>query len=212
MATFLTPNWNTRTRCLLSNWNETDILALEEKYAQAKCYGIRASLGVVTGAGVISVGKEVSKGVLQYYGRRWLGTALVTVGGYFGFAGVPLLTNATKVVRYGKACHNCFATIMDASETTAGIPLIALEFAVFGRPVPKKPNSTFSLYPESSDFVNKYYEGRGEYTLYQLRGYMIKYESIKSILFMTNKIVSKFQRIKNYFHKDKNSRLLILTC
>ena len=150
---FLTPNWNTRTRCLLSNWNKTDICALEHKYAQAKCVGIRAALGVMTGSGVISLAKKASKGVLQYYGRRWIGTAFITVGGYLGFGGLPLITNATKIVKYGKACHNGCAALMDATETTAGLPLIALEFAVFGRPVPKNPNSTFSLYPESSDFL-----------------------------------------------------------
>ena len=94
---FITPNWNTRTRCLLSNWNETDICALEQKYAQAKCVGIRSALGVITGSGVISVAKEASKGVLQYYGRRWIGTAFRTIGGYFGFGGLPYHpTQATK--------------------------------------------------------------------------------------------------------------------
>ena len=150
---FITPNWNTRTKCLLSNWNETDILALEEKYAQAKCVGVRACLGVITGSGAISVAKEAGKGVFRYYGRRWIGAAFITVGGYFGFGGIPLVTNATKLVKYGKACHNCCAAIMDASETTAGLPLVAIEFAVFGRPVPKNTNSTFSLYPESIDFL-----------------------------------------------------------
>ena len=150
---FITPNWNTRTRCLLSNWNETDILALEEKYARAKCVGLRSALSVVTGAGVVSVAKEAGKGVFQYYGRRWIGTAFITVGGYLGFGGIPLVTNATKIVKYGKACHNGCAAIMDATETTAGIPFVALEFAVFGRPVPKNANSSFTLYPESSDFL-----------------------------------------------------------
>lgn len=37
---------------------------------------------------------------------------MVTIGGYFGFAGVPLLTNATKVVGYAKA-----AQVMNAAET-----------------------------------------------------------------------------------------------
>jgi len=124
-----------------------------KKYAQAKCVGIRSALGVIIGAGAVSIAKEAGKGAIQYYGRRWIGTAFITVGGYLGFGGFPLVTNATKIVKYGKACHNCCAVIMDATETTAGIPFIGLEFAVFGRPVPKNTNSTFSLYPESTDFL-----------------------------------------------------------
>ena len=115
--------------------------------------GVRACLAVITGSGAVSIAKEAGKSVLQYYGRKWIGTAFIIGGGFLRFGGIPLITNASKIVKYAKACHNCCATIIDTTEITAGLLLIALEFVIFGRPVPKKTNSTFSLYPESSDFL-----------------------------------------------------------
>ena len=62
---FITPNWNARTKYLLSHLNETEIRAVEEKYAQAKCIGIRAALVVVTGSGALLIAKEAGKGAIQ---------------------------------------------------------------------------------------------------------------------------------------------------
>ena len=112
---------------------------------------MRGSLALLTGSGYYSFVKELGKGAACYCGRRWLGCSLITISGYLGFGGVPLITNSTKVVGYAKGAHRIFATVMDATETTAGLPLAFVEVAVFGRPVPKAENSTLSMYPNGTD-------------------------------------------------------------
>ena len=54
-----------------------------------------------------------------------------------------------------------------------------------------------ALLREGKIFLKKYYEGVSEAnSLFQLRGYRIKYESIKSILFMTDKTLSTIEIVK----------------
>lgn len=50
----------------------------------------------------------------------------------------------------------------------------------------------FRLNQEGKISLKKYYESTAEYSLFQLKGYSIKYESIRR-----TKTLSKFKRIKN---------------
>lgn len=151
---FIIRSWTSRSPHLLQNMNETEKCALEQQYAIAKSYGVRACLAVLSGSGGLCLAKEAGKGVITYYGKRWIGGTMVVIGGYLGFGGIPLLTNATKVVGYAKSAHAFCATVMDATESTAGLPLTFVELAVFGRPVQKSDNSTFNLYPNGTDILS----------------------------------------------------------
>ena len=55
----------------------------------------------------------------------------------------------------------------------------------------------FQLQAEGKISLKKYYQSTDPDSLFQSKGYSIKYETIKSILFMTHKNISKFKRIKN---------------
>ena len=97
------------TPCLTSRLSSDTRAKWKERYRIGKKYGIRAAFSGVTGTGLVSLAKEAAVDGIKRHGKRYIGGILVNGGLTCMSGGLPLLTNATKVVKYSKACHSACA-------------------------------------------------------------------------------------------------------
>ena len=77
------------TTCLLGSMNAARRDPIKQRYRILKKYGIRA--------GVSKIAKEVTKRIVRKSVEY----------SYLCFSGIPLLTNAPKVVKVAKTVHSC---------------------------------------------------------------------------------------------------------
>ncbi len=69
--------------------------------------------------------KEAAADGVKCHSKRYLGSILFNSGLTCISAGIPLLTNASKVVKYLKACHSVCAAVWRGSHNIAELPLIS---------------------------------------------------------------------------------------
>lgn len=151
------PSAEALTPCLTKRLSPERRNNLKEKYRKVKKYGIRFAFGSVTGAGVVSLAKDLAKDQVVFDGKRYLGTIFIAGGLTSVTAGIPLVTNATKIVKYGKACHSVCAAAWRASHNIAELPLIACDFALFGEYVPSCGESDYDVFsPTVTDVISSF--------------------------------------------------------
>ena len=128
----------------------------KERYRIAKKYGIRTAFSGVTGTGLVSLAKEASVDGVKRHGKRYIGGILVNGGLTCISGGVPLLTNATKVVKYSKACHSACAAAWRTCHNVAELPLIVCDYVIFGEYVPSCGESDYDLYSPTTDILTEF--------------------------------------------------------
>ncbi len=134
------------TPCLTSRMDPTSREKLKEKYRVAKKYGIKAAWGAVTGSGVLELGKEALKGEVLTRGRKKIGSLLLLGCTHIGCgAAIPLVTNSTRIVGYAKKAHSVTSCIYRCAHDASEVPLVALDFLVFGEYVPSCPDDGYQL-------------------------------------------------------------------
>lgn len=142
------PGAEALTPCLTQSLSAENRKIWKERYRIAKKYGIRAGFGAVSGTGIYTLAREAAKDGVNRHAKRYLGGILINSGFTCISGGIPLLTNATKVVRYSKACHSVCAAAWRASHNIAELPLIACDYALFGEYVPSCGEADYDLYSE----------------------------------------------------------------
>jgi hypothetical protein len=70
--------------------------------------------------------------------------------------GIPLLTNASKIVKYSKACHSVCAASWRVSHNIAELPLVVVDFALFGEYVPSCGEADYDLYSNTTDIFSDF--------------------------------------------------------
>jgi len=100
------PTAEALTPCLTQRLSPETRKMWKERYLYAKKYGIRATFGVVTGTGCYTLVKEVATDVVKRHTKRYIGAILLNIGLTCILAGIFLMTNATKIVKYSKAFHS----------------------------------------------------------------------------------------------------------
>lgn len=70
--------------------------------------------------------------------------------------GLLLLTNATKVVKYSKACHSACATAWRTYHNVAELPLIVCDYAIFSEYVPSCGEADYDLFSKTTDVVTEF--------------------------------------------------------
>ena len=128
----------------------------KERYRIAKKYGIRTAFSGVTGTGLVSLAKEASVDGVKRHGKRYIGGILVNGGLTCISGGIPLLTNATKVVKYSKACYSACAAAWRTCHNVAELPLIVCDYVIFGEYVPSCGESDYDLYSRTTDVLNEF--------------------------------------------------------
>lgn len=121
-----------RTPCLMDKCSLETRKIWRERYRYTKKYGIQAGFTAVTGIGIFTLAKEAVTDGVKRHAKRYIGSILVKGGFTCVSGGLSLLTNATKVVKYSKACHSVFAASWRVAHNIAELPIIAVDYAVFG--------------------------------------------------------------------------------
>lgn len=128
---------------------------LKEQYRIAKRYGIKASWGVITGSGVLELAKEVAKGEVVRHGKQKIGSLLLLGCSHIGLGSLTLVTNSTKVIKYATKAHSVTSCIYRCAHDVSEVPLIALDFMVFGEYVPSCAHDGYQLFNVSSDALDQ---------------------------------------------------------
>ena len=143
------------TPCLTSRMSPAAREKLKEKYRTGKKYGIKAAWGVVTGAGLLEVGKDVIKGEVINRGKNRIGSLIILGCSHVGIGAVPLVTNSTKILKYAKKAHSVTTCIYRCAHDASEVPLVALDFLVFGEYVPScDEKNGYQLFNVSSDVLS----------------------------------------------------------
>ena len=106
---------------------------------------------VVTGSGVLELTKEVVKGEIIQHGRKKAGSLVLLGCSHIGFSAVTTITNSTRIIRYAKKAHSVTSCIYRCAHDASEVPLIALDFLVFGEYVPSCPDDGYQLLNVTSD-------------------------------------------------------------
>ena len=143
------------TPCLTQRLSPETRKIWRERYRYTKKYGIRATFGVITGAGCYTLVKEAAADGVKRHAKRYLALLLINTGLTFISTGIPLVfTNSTKIVKYSKAV--CSAA-WRAAHNSAELPFIVCDYALFGEHVPSCGESDYDLFSqEATDFINEF--------------------------------------------------------
>ena len=145
------------TPCLMGGLSPERRNRLKERYRKIKKYGIRAGFAGLTGTGLVSLAQDFGKEQAFFHGKRYLGTILVGCGLTSISLGVPLLSNTTKVIKYGKACHSVCAAAWRASHNMADFPFILCDYAIFGEYVPSCGEADYDFFsPNVTDVIEAF--------------------------------------------------------
>jgi hypothetical protein len=144
------------TPCLTQRLSPETRKNLKEHYRTTKKYGIRVGVGIVSGMGGYTLMKEAAKEGVKRHGKRYIGGLLINSGLTSISGGIPLITNATKVVKYSKACHSVCAAAWRASHNIAELPMIVCDYAIFGEYVPSCGEADYDLYSTTTDIVSEF--------------------------------------------------------
>ena len=104
----------------------------------------------------MSRAKEATVDGVKRHGKRYIGGILVNNGLTCISSGVLLLKNATKVVKYSKACHSACAAAWRTCHNVAELSLIVCDYAIFGEYVPSCGASDYDLYSPTTDVFNEF--------------------------------------------------------
>ena len=153
------PGAEALTPCLMGRCSSETRKTWKEPYRYGKKYGIRAGFAGVTGTGLVTVAKEAATDGVKRHAKRYIGGILVNTGFTCISGGIPLLTNATKVVKYSKACHSVCAASWRVAHNIAELPMIVVDYAVFGEYVPSGGDADYDIYSKTTDIVSEFTGG-----------------------------------------------------
>ena len=142
------------TPCLMNSMNPVARQKLKEQYCIAKMYGIKTAWGVITGSRVLELLKEAAKGEIVKQGKQKMGLLILLGCSHVGLGAVTLITNSTKIIKYFNKAHSVTSCISRCAHDASKVPLIALDFMLFGEYVPSCPDNGYQLFNVSSDALD----------------------------------------------------------
>ena len=110
---------------------------------------------LVVWVGAYTLLKEAAKEGIKRHGKRYIGGILINSGLTFVSGGIPLMTNATKVVKYSKACHSVCAAAWRASHNIAEVPFIVCDYALFGEYIPSCGETDYDIFVGTTDVLSQ---------------------------------------------------------
>jgi len=128
----------------------------KEYYRNIKKYGIRIGFASVSGTAIYTLVKEVAKDGIKRHGKRYMGAILINSGLTCISSGIPLITNATKVVKYSKTCHSVCSATWRVSHNIAELPLILCDYVIFGEYIPSCGEADYDIYTTTTDFISEF--------------------------------------------------------
>ena len=147
------------TPCIMGRYSAETRNRWKERYRYTNKYAIRAGFAWVTCTGLITVVKEACANGVKRHAKRYLGGILVDAGLTCLSGGLPLLTNGTKALKYSKAMHSVCAASWRAAHNIAELPLIVVDYAVFGEYVLSCGDADYDVYSNTTDIISEFTGG-----------------------------------------------------
>ena len=131
--------------------NSTQYKIYARQYSKAKAGGIRCVYAWMSGAGVMGIIKDLSKGVVIDYGKRKLAAVCINAGSYILSPAVVVFTNASKIVNISKSVHSTAAFCFECVEDSTNLAFVPIDLALFGQPIPIGAPNRFNLLRNHTD-------------------------------------------------------------
>ena len=147
------------TPCLMGKCSAETRDKWKERYRYTQKYGIRAGFSGVTGTGLITIAKETAADGVKRHAKRYIGGILIDADLTCVSSGLSILTYATKIVKYSKAVHSVCAASWRAAHNIAELPLIAIDYVVFGEYVPSCGETDYDVYSKTTNIVSGFTSG-----------------------------------------------------
>lgn len=138
-------------RFAFRNLNLTQYKTYAQQYSKAKAGGIRCIYSWASGTGVVSIIRDVGKGVVIDYGKRKFAAICINAGVYILSPAVVVLTNASKIVNISKSVHSIAAFCFESIEDSTNLAFLPIDMALFGQPIPIGASNRFNLFSNILD-------------------------------------------------------------
>jgi len=136
------------------NLNSTQYKTYAQQYSKAKAGGIRCVYAWASGAGALSIVKDVGKGIFIDYGKRKFAALCLNAGAYIFSPAVVVFINASKLVNFSKSVHSAAAFCFECVEDSSNLVFLPIDLALFGQPIPIGAPNRFNLFSNHTDFLD----------------------------------------------------------
>nr|YP_009308884.1 hypothetical protein [Toxarium undulatum]YP_009308952.1 hypothetical protein [Toxarium undulatum]AOS86627.1 hypothetical protein [Toxarium undulatum]AOS86695.1 hypothetical protein [Toxarium undulatum] len=141
-------------RFAFRNLTSTQYKTYATQYSKAKAGGIRCVYGWMSGAGVLGIATDFSKGSVINYGKRKFAAVCINVGAYIFSPAIIVFTNASKIITISKNLHSSAAFFFECAEDTTNLAFLPIDLALFGQPIPIGASNRFNLFANHTDFLD----------------------------------------------------------
>lgn len=148
------PDKPTHGRFALRSLDSAQYKTYARQYSKAKANGIHCVYAWMSGAGILSIIKDISKGVVIDYSKRKLAAVCINVGSYILSPALVVFTNASKIVKISKSVHSIAAFSFECIEDSTNLAFVPLDLALFGQPIPVGKPNRFNLFSNHTDFLD----------------------------------------------------------
>ena len=133
--------------------NSTQYKKYAQQYSKAKAGGIRCVYGWASGAGVLGIVTDLSKGVVIDYSKRKFAAVCINACAYIISPAIVVFTNASKIVKISKSVHSTAAFCFECAEDSTNLAFLPLDLVLFGQPIPIGGSNRFNLF-NHTDFLD----------------------------------------------------------
>lgn len=151
--TFL-PSQPSHGKFMFRNLNSTQYKIYARQYSKAKASGIRAVYAWMSGAGILGILKDISKGLVLNYGKRKFAGVCINACTYIMSPALATFTNASRIVKISKSLHSAAAYTFECIEDSSNLTFLPLDLILFGQPIPIGASNRFNLFRNNTDFLD----------------------------------------------------------
>ena len=114
---------------------------------------MRSIVSFASGAGVISVAKDVATGTLINSGKYKFAAIAITGALYVFSPSVMVFTNSTNVIKWSGKVHSTSAFIFECVEDSSNLVVLSFDLVLFGQLISIGIGNRFNLFHNSTNFM-----------------------------------------------------------
>lgn len=88
-------------------------------------------------------------------GKQKVGSLILLGCSHIGVGALTVVTNSTRVIKYAKKADSVTSCIYRCAHDASEVPLVGLDFLVFGEYVPSCPDDGYQLFDLSTDALDQ---------------------------------------------------------
>lgn len=118
-----------------------------------KKYDLRSIFSFASGAGVISVAKDVATGNLINSGKRKFAAIAITGALYVFSHAVMVFTNSRNVIKWAGKVYSTSAFIFECVEDSSNLVFLPFDLVLFGQLISIGISNRFNLFHNYTNFM-----------------------------------------------------------